>query len=107
MKKRKNVYITGIVTLFIIIGIGLCQYNVQAPQEYEPSNNLALSKVSNYPQNVQTYDSEGHPQVMTFYCKPTRVIVSERNSLETILSLGEGDCVINTSLQKIAKLIKS
>ena len=75
MKKRKNVYIIGIVTLFIIIGIGLYQYNVQAPQEYESSNNLALSKVSNYPQNVQTYDSEGHPQVMTFYCKPTRVIV--------------------------------
>ena len=47
MKKRKNVYTTGIVTLFIIIGIGLYQYNVQAPQEYEPSNNLALSKVSN------------------------------------------------------------
>lgn len=42
MKKRKNVYTTGIVTLFIIIGIGLYQYNVQAPQEYESSNNLAL-----------------------------------------------------------------
>lgn len=43
---------------------------------------------------------------MIFYCKPTRVIVSERNSLETILSLGEGDCVINTSLQKNSQAYK-
>lgn len=106
MKKRRNAYITGVVTLFIIMGIGLYQYNVQGPQEYGISNKPVLSKVSNFPQDIQTYDSEGHPQVMTFYSKPTRVIVSERNSLETILSLGEGDCVINTSLQKNSQAYK-
>ena len=44
MKKEKNVYITGIVTLFIIIGIGLCQYNVQAPQNMSPRIILLYQK---------------------------------------------------------------
>lgn len=53
-----------------------------------------------YPCSVETYDSSRNRVTRVFRKKPQRVIVYGRNMVETLLALGQGTAIVQTTLRK-------
>ncbi|WP_156804649.1 TonB-dependent receptor plug domain-containing protein [Selenomonas sp. F0473] len=63
------------------------------PQEAAPSGTAA-----GYPRVIDTYDSAKRPTRITLQRPPTRVLVHQTNTLETLLALGQGDRIVGVTL---------
>lgn len=68
-------------------------------EEYIPNAGGNSADVGQYtPVTIDTYDSNRNKIQMTFTHKPQRVVVDELNTMETLLALGLGDSIVETSV---------
>ena len=78
------------------IFIGGCFVN---SEEYIPNSGGNSADVGKYtPVTIDTYDSNRNKIQMTFTHRPQRVVVDELNTMETMLALGLGDSIVETSV---------
>lgn len=63
----------------------LLRFNQPVEYAYNPAH---------YPVTIENYNTQGEPEQMTYTKPPERVVAVWQNSLETLLALGVGDCII-------------
>lgn len=97
IRVRKMRKLFGII---IMMGFGLlCILFLQNGESYMANKRgQILGNSQHYPVTVKTYDSSKQPIQMTFSSKPRRVVVDELNTMETLLALGLGDSIVETSV---------
>lgn len=61
---------------------------------------------SHYPVKIKTFSSTGKEEIITIAQKPKRVVVDEVNTLETLLALDAGECVVASSISEFGYTYK-
>lgn len=96
---KRIIAVAVIVIMFIF---GAFHFLVLDKQSESLPQFEVTKHVSNthYPVTVKTYNSQKQEVDMVFQQKPQRVVVNERNTLETLLALGQGSVIVETSANR-------
>lgn len=86
----------AIVGLILSLGLILLVYNNQSSDYIEPIE--TYTEDTHYPVTINTFNSSGKPVQMIFSHKPQRVVTDELNTFETLLALGLGDRIVESSV---------
>lgn len=90
----KNLFFLAVILGIIFVGAFFVN-----GEEYIPNAGGNGTDVGQYtPVTIDTYDSNRNKIQMTFTHRPQRVVVDELNTMETLLALGLGDSIVETSV---------
>ena len=90
-----------LATVFLVLGsIWFCDNNVPGYKK----TIITYADNSHYPVTIETFNSKGKSTPMIFTHSPKRVVTDELNTFETLLALGLGDCIVESSVSSNSQI---